>query len=497
MTSDSQAKALEFMRHNRVAVFIVAYNAEKHIGAVLKRIPDPIARNLAEIYVIDDSSTDRTLKATQETPWPAPFAPMRIFRTPFNQGYGGNQKLGYAYALRSGFDVVVLLHGDGQYAPESLPDVIAPFQDGYDAVFGSRFLDKGKARRGGMPLYKRFGNKVLTGMQNRLLGTRMSEMHSGYRAYRVSALRRIPFRYNSNDFHFDAEIILQLHAWGLKIKEVPIPTYYGGEICHVNGMRYAWNCLRSFARYRLMQMEIFYDPKYDVPRANHERYAGKEAPTSVHAFVRRLSLPDAASIVDLGGGDGRQIARFFTERHAVLCVDRQVGEPVAGMEKIAMDLDGDWREIAGRKFDAAFALDVLEHLRSPEQGAGNAFRLLRPGGRLYASTGNVSYFVIRLMHLFGVFNYGRRGILDLTHTRLLTRKSFSRLLAGQGFRVERMIGFGPPIRDLKKGSRFFRALDALAFGLARAWPSLFAYQLLAVCSRPDDIDDLMPRTFPG
>ena len=496
MTNDSLAKALEFLRHNRVAVFIVAYNAERHIEAVLNRIPDLIARNLVEIYIIDDSSTDRTVQVAREFSWGKEFAPLRIFKTPYNQGYGGNQKLGYAYALERNFDVVILLHGDGQYAPESLPDIIAPFQDGYDAVFGSRFLDKGKARKGGMPLYKRLGNKILTGIQNRLLGIRMSEMHSGYRAYRVSALRRIPFFYNSNDFHFDAEIILQFQAWGLKIKEVPIPTYYGGEICHVNGVRYAWNCLRSFVRYRLMKMEIFFDPKYDVPRLYHEQYITKEAPTSLHAFIRRQSFPEKASLVDLGGGDGRQIARFFMERHAVLCVDRQVGDPIIGLEKIAMDLDGDWREIAERRFDIAFALDILEHLKSPEQGVRKIFQLLRSGGRLYASTGNISYFVIRLMHLAGAFNYGRRGILDLTHTRLLTKKSFARLLANEGFRVEKIIGFGPPIRDLKKGSRFFRIVDNLAHGLAKAWPSLFAYQLLAVCSRPDDIDDLVHKTFP-
>jgi len=496
MTNDSSSKALEFLRHNRVAVFIVAYNAEKHIGAVLKRIPDLIARNLAEIYIIDDSSTDRTLNVAREIPWPAEYAPLRVFQTPYNQGYGGNQKLGYTYAMQSGFDVVVLLHGDGQYAPESLPEIIAPFQDGYDAVFGSRFLDKGKALKGGMPLYKWLGNKMLTGIQNRLLGTRMSEMHSGYRAYRVSALRRIPFSYNADGFHFDAEIILQFHAWGLKIKEVPIPTYYGSEICRVNGIRYAWNCLRSFARYRLMKMEIFFDPKYAVPRSPSEKYISKEAPTSLHAFIRRQSFAEKAAIVDFGGGDGRQIAHHFKEHHPVLCIDRQVGDPVAGLEKIAMDLDGEWREIAGRRFDIAFALDILEHLQSPEQSARKIFHVLRSGGRLYASTGNVSYFVIRLMLLVGVFNYGRRGILDLTHTRLMTKKSFARLLANEGFRVDKMIGFGPPLRDLKKRSRLFWLLDGLSYGLARAWPSLFAYQLLAVCSRPDDIDDLVQKIFP-
>jgi glycosyltransferase involved in cell wall biosynthesis len=492
---DSRTRALEFLRNNRVAVFIIAYNAEKHIQTVLNRIPDFVAKNLNEIFIIDDSSTDRTLQVAKKFSWPAEFAPLRIFRTPYNQGYGGNQKLGYAYALEREFDVVILLHGDGQYAPESLPDIIAPYLDGYDAVFGSRFLKKGKARKGGMPLYKWLGNRMLTGIQNRLLGSRMSEMHSGYRSYKISALRHIPFQYNANDFHFDAEIILQFHEAGYKIKEVPIPTYYGTEICHVNGIFYAWNCLRSFVRYRLMKMEIFYDPKFDIPQPYRERYTSKEARTSLHAFIRRQSFPEKATIIDIGGGDGRQIADFFKEKYTVVCADRHVGDASAGLEKIALDLDGEWQEIGARKFDVAFALDVLEHLKSPERGTRKLFQLLRSGGRLYASTGNVSYFVIRLMLLFGAFNYGRKGILDLTHTRLLTKKSFARLLKNEGFRIEKIMGFGPPIKDLNKKSPFVHLLDYLAYLLARCWPSLFAYQLLAICHRPDNIDDLIPKTF--
>lgn len=492
-----QEKILPFLRRHKVAVFIVAYNAERHIESVLRRIPRFIAENLAEIYIIDDSSSDRTLQVAREAQARQPDAlpPLRVFKTPYNQGYGGNQKLGYAYAIQQGFDVVVLLHGDGQYAPESLPDILLPYLEGCDAVFGSRFLDKGQARQGGMPLYKWLGNRILTGMQNRLLGSRMSEMHSGYRSYRVDALRRVPFTYNSNDFHFDAEIILQFHAAGLGIREVPIPTYYGDEICRVNGIAYAWNCLRSFLRYRLMKMEIFYDPKYDIPGSERMRYTVKSAPTSLHAFIRRQSLPPGSSIIDVGGGDGRAVAEAFAGSHHVLCADRFIGEPDGRLEKISLDLDGDWREMGSRRFDVAFALDILEHLRSPEQGARKLFKTLRSGGRLYASTGNVSFVIIRFMMLFGAFNYGRRGILDLTHTRLMTRKSFARLLSNEGFKIERVIGFGPPIRDINEHSLLLRALDRMAFTLARLWPSLFAYQFLAICHRPDDMGDLVAKTF--
>src|SRR5262249_49701874 len=152
---------------------------------------------------------------------------LTVLFNPINQGYGGNQKIGYYYALRKGFDFVVLLHGDGQYAPEYLPGLIRPLKDGAaDACFGSRMMIRGGALKGGMPLYKFFGNKILTWFENRMLRTSLTEFHSGYRAYGVAALKQIPFELNTNDFHFDTEIIVQFVIAGLRIVEVPIPTYY-------------------------------------------------------------------------------------------------------------------------------------------------------------------------------------------------------------------------------------------------------------------------------
>ena len=229
----------QVLNDHRVAVFIVAYNAEKHIEDVLKRIPNWVASKLAEIYIIDDSSSDRTFEVasalSKET-----FPQLNIYKTPYNQGYGGNQILGYQHAIEKGHDIVVLLHGDGQYAPEELPRLLEPYaKSDVGAVFGSRFLNHRGALDGGMPKYKYFGNRILTWVQNRLLGSRLSEMHSGYRSYRMSCLKKVPFTFNSKGFDFDADIIIQLIESGMNIHEVPIPTYYGDEICHVNGLQYA------------------------------------------------------------------------------------------------------------------------------------------------------------------------------------------------------------------------------------------------------------------
>ena len=163
-----------------------------------------------------------------------------MLRNEHNQGYGGNQKVGYTYAIANGFDVVAMVHGDGQYAPEELPRLLEPLRDGQaDAVFGSRMMPPSGALKGGMPLYKFVGNRILTTFQNAVLGTASLRVSLWLPTLPVATLKALPYRLNSNDFHFDTEIILQLVNAGARILELPIPTYYGDEISRVNGLAYA------------------------------------------------------------------------------------------------------------------------------------------------------------------------------------------------------------------------------------------------------------------
>jgi hypothetical protein len=128
--------------------------------------------------------------------------------------------------------------------------LLSPLERGEaDMVMGSRMMIKGAARRGNMPLYKFVGNRILTTIENVLIGADFTEFHSGYRAYSVAALRNIPLEKLTTNWHFDTQIILEFLKRGYKIKEVPIPTYYGDEICYVNGIPYAWNCVRETLNY--------------------------------------------------------------------------------------------------------------------------------------------------------------------------------------------------------------------------------------------------------
>jgi glycosyltransferase involved in cell wall biosynthesis len=241
----------------KIAIVVVAYNAEKTLRSVLDRIQPDMVQRISSVIICDDSSTDDTYNKALEYRHNNTQLPILVVRNPTNQGYGGNQKTGYQIAFDDGADIVVMLHGDGQYAPEILNEMIEPFIDpNVDAVFGSRMMSKGAARQGGMPLYKYYGNKILTQCENLLAGAELSEWHSGYRAYRVSTLKMLPLNHNSDGFDFDTQIILQLLGQNAKIVEVPIPTYYGDEICYVDGVTYARQIMFHALKYRFQMLHM-------------------------------------------------------------------------------------------------------------------------------------------------------------------------------------------------------------------------------------------------
>jgi glycosyltransferase involved in cell wall biosynthesis len=492
---DAVAAAVGVLTRTKIAIFVCAYQAEHFIESVLERIPEPLRPHFAEIYVFDDSSSDRTFER-------AAAAVERlgdnvtVFRTPFNRGYGGNQKLGYLHAIRQGFDYVVLLHGDGQYAPEYLPQIVRALGDEQpDALIGSRMINRRDALHGGMPLYKWVGNQVLTTVENRMLGSRLSEFHSGYRAYKVEALRSIPFRLNSDDFHFDTEILVQLLRTGRRIVEIPVPTFYGDEISRVNGMRYALNCVKAVSKARLQDLGLFYEPKFDFGRFEQAGYILKQGENTLHQDVLERDWPADWRVADIGASRGALSALLAEQVAHVTAVDRERPSNAGRAEAIALDLDGDFdKELGHARYDCVVMLDVIEHLRSPEESARRVAAILKPGGTLYASTGNIAYVVLRASLLLGQFNYGKRGILDLTHTRLFTVYSFKKLLANAGFVIKEVKGFGPPIRDMVGESAKLRTIDTTSGALARVWPRMFAFNFLVVAQKADELDDIYERT---
>ena len=242
----------------KIGVLIVAYNAQQTLTRVLDRIPVDFIKQVDAILVCDDASTDDTHKVGLSYQSKSQL-PLTIVRHEINLGYGGNQKTGYQWALEKNLDLVVLLHGDGQYAPEYLPQMVEPIVSGRaDVVFGSRMITQGGARQGGMPLYKFVGNKILTTLQNRLAKVSLTEWHSGYRAYSVASLRKINFLKISDYFDFDSQIILQMIGARQRIVEIEIPTFYGDEISRVNGIKYGIKILIHTLKFRLWSNKSYF-----------------------------------------------------------------------------------------------------------------------------------------------------------------------------------------------------------------------------------------------
>ncbi len=295
-----------------------------------------------------------------------------VLFNPQNQGYGGNQKLGYHYALERDYDFVALIHGDGQYAPECLGSLLEPLRNGEAAaVFGSRMLTPSGARGGGMPLYKFVGNKILTWIENKLLRAHLSEFHSGYRIYSTKALAAIPFDRNSKDFHFDTEIIIQLVIAGLPIRELPIPTYYGDEICYVNGTKYAFNVVMAAIKARLQSAGLFYDRKFDCAPSETLPYVPKFTYTSPHTLAFERIRP-GTRVLDIGCAGG-YMGAYLDQAEAVPwwmasirfpC--RSCGWGRASPRSIFTISTPGCRRSISRSTDYVLMLDVIEHLAKPE-----------------------------------------------------------------------------------------------------------------------------------
>jgi 2-polyprenyl-3-methyl-5-hydroxy-6-metoxy-1,4-benzoquinol methylase len=490
-------------RGRRIGILIVTFNALSTLVPVLKRITPNVWRNVEEVVIFDDASQDATFELAVGLKTLCDLAKLRVLRHPKNLGYGGNQKAGYLDFIQKSFDVVVLLHGDGQYAPEILARMYEPIVRGEaDAVFGSRMMKMyGGPLKGGMPLYKYIGNRVLTYLENRALGMNLTEFHSGYRAYSVDALRAIDFRAMTDDFHFDTEIIIKLQHQRFRIVEVPIPTYYGSEICYVNGLRYAKDVLRAVRRYKQTCRSVWRAPEFTEYFVH---YPLKVMRHSSHDYARRLVGADQ-EVLDIGCGEGALAAELKANGNRIVGIDSLPAVPeTAGLDQyLSADLDRGIGPVLGRlggkKFDCVLLLDVLEHLRQPELLLQQCRSVLRDNGRLIVSLPNVANITVRLSLLAGRFSYTERGILDRTHVRFFTLRSARQLLEQNGWDIvgrrttvmpfELAIGLSPT-------GLIARMLNQLLAAATRLWPSLLGYQAVFVARKGCAASAQSPGTPP-
>lgn len=235
----------------KVVVVMPAYNAA---ATLQKTHEEVLAQGIVDrVIVVDDASADETLAIAEGLPQTT------VHRHAQNTGYGGNQKTCYRLALDSGADIVIMVHPDYQYTPLLIPAMASIISSGlYDCVLGSRILGGG-ALRGGMPLWRYLSNRFLTLIENILMGSKLSEFHTGYRAFSRRLLEKLPLHVNSDDFVFDNQMLAQILWFGYGIAEVTCPTKYSPGASSINfarSVRYGFGCLATAAAYRLARMGL-------------------------------------------------------------------------------------------------------------------------------------------------------------------------------------------------------------------------------------------------
>jgi glycosyltransferase involved in cell wall biosynthesis len=245
-------------RHEvKIVVVMPALNAARTLERTVSTIP---SEWVDEIILVDDKSSDNTVQLARDLP-------VRLIWHPHNVGYGGNQKTCYLEALQRDADIVVMLHPDGQYEPSLIPEIVAPILAGEaDMVLGSRLAEPGMARAGGMPLHKYLANRGLTAIENRVLHTNLSELHTGYRAYSRKLLLEVPFLRNALDFSFDSEMLMQTVHFGYRIAEVPARSRYFADASSISlrpSIVYALKTLWAAARLMLHRSGLLLSRKFE------------------------------------------------------------------------------------------------------------------------------------------------------------------------------------------------------------------------------------------
>jgi 2-polyprenyl-3-methyl-5-hydroxy-6-metoxy-1,4-benzoquinol methylase len=341
------------------------------------------------------------------------------------------------------------------------------------------------ALKGGMPFYKFLGNKVLSTFQNFTLKMNLTEFHSGYRAYSIEGLKKLSLSNCTDDFHFDTQIIIKAHHNNLRITEVPIPTYYGDEICYVNGMKYAKDVYHTTKEYKKtlngkVKSEIY--SEFYVP------YPLKLYPFSSHkTVIDILNAKENQRILDIGCGDGL-FAEHINKNNYLAGVDFvPTSENIKKNFKSYFQFDlneGLPEEIKnGSKYDYILMLDILEHLVDYDKIIEQAKILLSGNGKIIISLPNIANIYVRLNLLFGRFPYSDKGILDRTHLRFFTLGAIKKLVHKHNLDTVKIKVTPIPIIEVLPNflkNNFGKFMNLMLYIKSVVLKRLFGYQFIVI-----------------
>ncbi len=444
------------------------------LAELVAAIPLPLRARFAEIAVFTGASGPDLSPAREQLPQLA----LGVHRLPRNGAYGELRKAAFEHALSSGAHTAICIRGDGLHPVAELPDLVAAaLRWPEDLVIAAR-RHALLRRAPGLPVARLLAHRLATGFQNRILGLRLSDYHSSFRAVPVAALARIPFQLCDSGRSFDMQLVVQCRALGVPIREQPVPPSWSEFGSDLHGIAGVAGACASAIDYRLHQLHLIRRGRWFVERGVH--YTLKRSPSGSHMQILDAIRP-GSRVLDLGCSQGL-LARPLEERGVrVVGVDRHPrGEIASQLEAYyERDLEQPLELPVGREFDYVVLSDVIEHLRNRRALLRSARRFLVVGGRLILSTPNVALWFYRLSLLVGRFEYGARGVLDRTHVHLYTRASIRREVEAAGFRVLRERSTALPFEVVFEStgrSRLLRFAAHAYHQLARMWPALFSYQ---------------------
>ena len=417
-------------------------------------------------------------------------ANVTVLQSPLPQGPGGLQKLGYRFAIDGGYDFTIALPGR---RPISLA-LVQRFHSEWQRSAADVLLgvgDRAPARRA-----TALASRLLGRLQSLATGRPLPAQQTGDRGYSTALLRKIPFEANTNEPHFDTEILLQACYVGARLVEVQVPHETQHAELPPPSLRTAQKTLRSTLQFKMHQMGMLCSIKYrDL---SPEKYRDKtDMLYSSHAQVLDLVARRAPQrLLDLGSGTGHVARRCEKLGAQVTGVDVRPPQPGTMHAFHRCNLDSEPVPVDPFQYDMVLLLDVIEHLSNPEEflvrlrNQSESALLSDAPPQLVVSTPNVAFAAVRLNLLLGRWNYAERGILDITHKRLFTRASLLTALRDCGYKVEEVLPVGVPFEAVI-GGKAAQALGQLCHGLAQLWPTLFAFQFIVVCTPLPGIRQLL------
>lgn len=459
------------MSMNKVFVLLTECSDEKKLEDLIVE-PQESYKNLIDQFIVCYSKNSENDKAkTTKSRILGGCSDIELTRYSLGLGYGGDQKVVYKSIASNETGVVIVINGDNRYSLEMISEIAQPIIRGdADVVLGSP------------QRHKRDLNQFSTFINNFISGAKFEDWQSGYRAYSIASLNSINFVESPDGLSFDTDVLLQMNSAGFRIAKVAINLNPGSDIAYKLGLITTFQSLLTVVRHRLKIMGF---APSNVMRAP---YRFKFNEYSSHSKLKEVLQEISESrILDLGCADGQLSEAALSLGHDVTAVDIESTAKITDQIKFFQhDLENDLPLGITGKFDVVLCADILEHLRKPDILLFKLLPRLSNNGMILVSIPNFGHWYPRIRTLLGRFDYDARGILDQTHLRFFTRRSFSKMATKAGYKVKRLSVTGTPfevmLREAPKRSFSWSFLISTLSNIDRIFcklrPTLFAYQFI-------------------